>query len=128
MPTVALRGGYQAGQECRWAADKDEVTVVGYTHLPDGRHVTCFSGRKGHALRVLCVLVVFSVGLVTGLVVKRLNTDPGAVIQQDDFHQVHLCTLTLGSYFNSCYICLFAFCRCPQMPDLNCIRSWTWSE
>ena len=83
MPVV--RGGYQPGVQTtqsyqgggvgftRWAVDKDEV-VVGYKQLPDGRQVSWFHGRKGVALRILCVLVIFSIGLVVGMISKRMNT------------------------------------------------------
>ena len=85
VPPVCYRGtgkskmpgkgsGYRPGipqqPYTKWDADKDEVEVD-YKQLEEKRRASWFTGRKGTALKVLLVIVVFSLGLILGYVIRR---------------------------------------------------------
>ena len=67
------KAGYRAGipqqPYTKWDTDKDEVEVD-YKQLDD-KHASWFSGRKGIVLRILIILVIFSLGLIIGYIIRR---------------------------------------------------------
>lgn len=70
---MPAKGKYIAGKQVsRWDADTDNVDIE-YKNL-DSQSVTSvpfFSGRKGCLLKVLFLLLFFSVGMILGYMVRR---------------------------------------------------------
>ena len=68
--SAGYRPGIPQQPYTKWDTDKDEVEVD-YKQMSDGRRVSWFSGRKGVVLKMLLVIVIFSLGLIIGYVLRR---------------------------------------------------------
>lgn len=78
----------------KWDTDKDEVEVD-YKRMDGGRTGAWFSGPKGIFLKILLVIVIFSVGLIIGYVLRRSV--------HEIFHTGSKCAYTDG--YEVCTVC-----------------------